>query len=114
PTDHEGIADLLAELPALTLSTLPRPVDHALPLRSLHRVGGSRTIRDPSAVVPEVELGAVPGQVALPHVVEGAGQPPLQQGEVALSGVHVSLAPDVLLGRVLDGLVTGKLVLHPV
>ena len=62
--------------------------------------------------MPELELGQVAAQVLLGAVLVDPAHPALEDAEIALDGVGVDDAANILAGRVLHRVVAGEMSRH--
>ena len=67
-------------------------------------------LQRPPLVISEIELRKITLQVLLAHMVIGAGDPPLEDGEVTLNSIRMSFAANVLTDPVIDDLMPEILV----
>src|SRR5215831_17666338 len=91
-------------LPCLPMS---RSVSKPLAGSATQRAIGAFFIVDPerhSVVMPKIELGQIPMQMMLGHVVVDADDAALEHAEIAFRGVGVpEVGANVLLGRMIHG-----------
>ena len=85
-------------------------VGKTLARESLDRPIGASEIIEPGldpVAVAEIELGQIPLQVGLAHMLLNAIDAALQDGEIAFDGIGVSVVPHVFLGFVVYGQMLG-------
>jgi len=92
---------------------MSRSVSKPLAGSATQRAIGAFFIVDPerhSVVMPKIELGQIPMQMMLGHVVVDADDAALEHAEIAFRGVGVPEGgANVLLGRMIHGAMPGKL-----